>query len=456
MKKIIFSAKRIDLLIVLISSLMMILVLNLPFKAHPFGDKDSFFDEAKLVSFFLKDEVGYDQVTLTKAPAPVFIYAPTFLLTSAHPTDMDLWYRGVAINFVLATISLLMIYRAARNFFDEKTALISVMLLFLFPIHFYYIFGITAEVPAFFAASVIAFGWSRVYFNSRKLSNWLLFGFGLWLLIMCRPNALLILGLGFLALVYAFFKRKDFFREYGKKTFFTLTVCGLACFATLQLAKLVSANKKAYDQEGLFYFVAHQGRYQFREEPLDFRFWDDDVRPDSKDYKNWKLKAQELEETRIRTGKTSPEVYRDYLINDILGHPFITTRQFFVKSLFGHIYIVNSISPQSFHLGPLKGPFFYWAFLFVVNLINVLIIAGSFIFLFKTKDLLKYWPIWSITLGLLFFHGMMYMEPRYMLPSRIALHLMGAAGLYQIGWIRKKIDFVAKFVFPVKNRPVGA
>lgn len=443
-----FLTKRINIGIILISSLMMLVVLNLPFKAKPFGDKDSFFDEAKSMALFLKGEVGYEQVKLTKAPAPVFIYAPSFMFTSANPIDMDLWYRGVAINFILITISLMLIYRATRNLFDEKTALVSILLLFLFPIHFYYVLGITAEIPVFFAASVIAFAWSNVYSNPLKFSNWLLFGFGLWLLIMCRPNALLILVLGFLVLGYSFFKRKDFLVTFGKRTFYTLILCGLSCFATLKLASRVNENKKVYDQEGLFYFVAHQGRYQFREEPFDFRFWDDDIRPDSKDYKNWKLKAKDLDIYRIKTGKTNSEVYREYLINDILEHPFTTTRQFFIKSLFGQVYIVNSISPQNFHLGPLKGPFLYWAFLFVVNLINILIVIGSLVFLFKTKDLLKYWPLWSITLGLLLFHGMMYMEPRYMFPARVSLYLMSAAGLYSIGWVRRKMNFISKFVFP--------
>lgn len=449
-----FLTKRINIGIILISSLMMLVVLNLSFKAKPFGDEASFFDEAKSMALFLKGELGYEQVTLTKAPAPVFIYAPSFMFTSANPTDMDLWYRGVAINFILITISMMLIYRATRNLFDEKTALVAILLLFLFPIHFYYVFGITAEIPVFFAASVIVYAWSKVNSNSLKFSNWLLFGFGLWMLIMCRPNALLILGLGFLVLGYSFFRRKDFFNVYGKKTFYTLIICGLSCFATLKLAGVVNANKKVYDQEGLFYFVAHQGRYQFREEPLDFRFWDDDIRPDSKDYKNWKLKAGALDVYRIKTGKTNSEVYREYLINDILEHPFITTRQFFVKSLFGQVYIVNSIAPKDFHLGPIKGPFLYWAFLFVVNFINILIVIGSLIFLFKTKDLLKYWPLWSILLGLLLFHGMMYMEPRYMFPARVALYIMSAAGLYRIKWVKNKVNFIAKFVFP-NNTPTS-
>lgn len=423
-------------------------MLNLPFKAKPFGDEASFFDEAKSLSFFFKGKTPFEHLTITKAPAPVFIYAPAFLLTSNNPSDIDLWYRGIAINFILITASLLLIYKTARNFFDEKTALISIILLFIFPIHFYYVFGITAEVPAFFAASIVVFAWSEIYFNSLKFSNWFQFGFGLWLLIMCRPNSLLILGLGFLILAYSFFKRKDFFQQFGKKMFYTIVVCGLSCFATLKLANLINGSKEVFDQEGLFYFVAHQGRYQFREEPLDFRFWDDDIRPDSKDYKNWKIKAGELDLYRIKSGKTNAEVYREYLISDVLNHPFITARQFVVKSFFGQIYVLNSVSPQNFHLGPLKGPPFYWAFMFFVNLINILIVIGSLIFLFRTKDLLRYWALWSIVLALILFHAMMYMEPRYMFPGRAALYVMSAAGLYRLRWIKNRVDFIAKFVFP--------
>ena len=136
----------------------------------------------------------------------------------------------------------------------------------------------------------------------------------------------------------------------------------------------------------MFYFVAHQGRYQFREEPFDFRFWDNDNRPDSEDYKNWKIKANDLEIQRIKTGKTTAEVYREYLIDDVIENPFITIRQFFVKSFFGQVYIVNSITPQKFHIGPFSGPLFYWLFLVLVNFINILIVVGLFMFLFKTKN----------------------------------------------------------------------
>lgn len=446
LKNMLKSLGKIDFLIVLVSLIMMAIVLKLPFKAKPFGDENSFFDESKNLAFYIKGTLDFEKVTLTKAPAPVFIYTPVFLLTSDNPSNNDLWNRGVAINFILITVSLMLIYRTVKIFFDDKIGLIAFLLFFAFPIHFYYVFGVTAEVPAFFASALIIFSWSRVYHNSTKISNWLIFCFGLWLLIMCRPNALLILFLGFLVLLYSYFRRKDFFNEFGRKLFLTFMVCGLACFSTLKLANLFNSGKQVYDQEGLFYFVAHQGRYQFREEPFDFRFWDDEIRPDSKDYKNWKIKANDLELYRLKTGKSNSEVYKEYLINDIIENPFITIRQFFVKSFFGQVYIVNSITPQKFHLGPLNGPIYYWLFLFGVNFINILIIVGALIFLFISKDLLKYWPLWTIVLALLLFHGMMYMEPRYMFPARVPLYVMSAAGLYRLSFAKKFSNFASRLI----------
>ena len=56
-----------------------------------------------------------------------------------------------------------------------------------------------------------------------------------------------------------------------------------------------------------------------------------------------------------------------------------------------------------------------------------------------------------LIVSLLIFHGLTYMEPRYMFPSRVALYLMSAAGLYQLQSIKNKVNFIAKFVFPKTN-----
>jgi hypothetical protein len=237
---------------------------------------------------------------------------------------------------------------------------------------------------------------------------------------------------------------------FGKKLALTFCVVGLMGFGVLHVAKVITANKTGDNQQNLFYYVAHLGRFQFREEPTDFRFWDNDNRADSKDYQNWEKSGSELDAIMEKRHCSSQEVYKEFLINDVFEHPFWFTRQFFVKCFYGHVYFINSVKPDKFHLGPIHGVLGYWFIILLINSINIIIIFGAVLFLFKEKNLITYWLFWSVIIALLLFHGLTYMEPRYMFPARVALYIMSAAGLYRIKWVKKKVNFIAKFVFPNK------
>jgi 4-amino-4-deoxy-L-arabinose transferase-like glycosyltransferase len=452
MSKTIFSINRIDIIIVLISSLMMIVVLNLPFKAKPFGD-DTFHIEAKNMARYIKGAVSYDKVTVTKAPGPIIFYTPAYILAPSAATDNQLWVYATVFTFIIVTISLLLIFRIGSNLFSREVGLLAVVLFFIFPIHCYYSLGILAEVPAFFSLAVALYGWSKVFLNPNKKTGWILFVLGTWFLILNRPNTMLLLGFGFLVVAYSFFKRKEFFKAYGKQLALALFTIGLLSFGCLQAAKAITGTKSNKNQAGLFYYVANIGRYQFREEPTDFRFWDNDTRADSKDYQNWIKSEAALSVEIQKSNRSYNEVYKEFLINDALEHPFLFTRQFFVKCFFGHVYFINSVKPSEFHLGPIHGSVGYWFVILIINTINILLILGAFLFLFKTKNLIDYWLFWGVIVSLLIFHGLTYMEPRYMFPSRVALYLMSAAGLYQLKWLHRKVNFIAKFVFPT-NKPI--
>ena len=449
MKTINFSTSRVNIIIILISSLMMLIVLNLPFKAKPFGD-DTFHVEAKNMARYLKGAISYDKVTVTKAPGPIIFYTLPYLIAPSSATDNQLWVYATVFTFLIVTISLLLIFRIGTVLFSKEIGLLAILLFFIFPIHCYYSLGILAEVPAFFSLTVALYGWSIAFQNPNLKKGWILLILGLWFLILNRPNTMLILALGFLILAYSFFRRKEFFKMYGKKMALTFCTVGLLGFGVLQLAKVITGTKSNENQEGLFYYVAHIGRFQFREEPTDFRFWDNDNRADSKDYQNWGKSGGELAVVIEKTHKSSNQVYKEFLINDTFEHPFWFTRQFFVKCFYGHVYFINSVQPKDFHLGPIRGTAAYWFFILLINCVNLLLIFGAFVFLYKEKNLINYWPFWSVIVALLIFHGLTYMEPRYMFPSRVALYLMSAAGLYKIKWIRNKVLFIAKFVFPNK------
>jgi hypothetical protein len=447
MDKIDFSTSRITVFIVLVSTILTLLVSNLPFKANKFGDMN-FHIESKNAALFLKGKVDFDKVVITKAPGPVLFYTPVYLLAPVDATDDQLWLYAVVFLSILTTLSLLLIFRIGCSFFSKEVGLLALLLFFIFPIHCYYSFGILAEIPAFFSLSLAIFGWALAFKEPAKNLGWIILNVGLWLIIMNRPNTMLLLGLLLAVIIYSFFKNKPFFDDYGKKLAFTFLTVTILSFIGLQLAKRTTLNTSGENQETLFYFVAHQGRFQFREEPLDFRFWDSNNRSDSKDYQNWVKSREELAAEMTQTNRSFAAVYKDFVISDALAHPFWFARQFFVKSMYGNLNVISKVKPNEFKLGPFKGAIGYWSFLLILNFINLINLVGVILFLVKEKKLIKYWVFWGITLSLLVFHGLTYMEPRYIFPSKVALYLMSAAGLYRIHWINKVINTISVYMFP--------
>jgi hypothetical protein len=443
-----FSTIRMDWTIVLISILLMVFVLNLPFKANRFGDI-TFHEESKNLALFIKGQVSAGQVIITRAPGPILFYTPAYLLAPVDATDDQLWVYGVVFTSIIVIISLLMIFRISTTFFSKEVGLLNILLFFCFPIHCYYSLGILAEMPAFFSLALAIYGWSIVFYEPNKKRGWLLLTLGIWLLILNRPNAVLILGVLFLVIGYSFFKNKQFYEKYGKNLGFTFLSVLILGIGTFQLVNTINGTKVNGSQESLFYSVALQGRFQFREEPTDLRFWESDNRPDSKDYQNWIQCGNELNASVSETKLSAKEVYKTFIINDMLAHPFWTTRQVLVRSFYGHINIISKVQPEQFKMGPVHGTFAFWIFILLINSINIFVLVGVSLFFIKEKNLIHFWIFWGIWIGLVIFHSIIYMEPRYIFPSKVALYCMSAAGLYHIGWIKKIVDTMAFYLFPV-------
>ncbi len=445
-----FSTKRMNVFIVLVSSLLMLLVSNLPFKANRYGDMN-FHVESKNLALFIKGQIGFDKVVITKAPGPILFYTTAYLLAPADATDDQLWLYAVVFLSLITTLSLLLVFKIGYAFFSKEIGFLAVLLFFIFPIHCYYSFGILAEIPAFFSLTLAIFGWVLAYQEPNKKRGWFLLNLGIWFLIMNRPNTMLLLGLLFVVIIYYYFKNKFFYEKYGKKLIFTFLTVSLFSFGCLQLAKRTTLNKSGENQETLFYFVAHQGRFQFREEPFDFRFWDNTNRADSKDYQNWVNSRKELAAEMTKTNRSFAAVYKEFVVSDALAHPFWSIRQFFVKCMYGNLNIISKVKPHEFALGPFVGTFGYWSFLLILNSINLIALIGVGLFLIQEKNLMKYWIFWGIVLSLLAFHGLTYMEPRYIFPSKVALYLMSAAGLYRISWIKKWVNAISVYMFPTSK-----
>jgi len=433
-----FFSNKVNVFFISLSNKTMVVAFNLPFKNKPFGHKNHH-RGTKNAALYFKGKVSYDKLIISKAPGTIAYFTIPYLFAPSSATDDQLWYYGVFFNFLFITISLLLINKAATNLFSKEIGFLSVVLLIVFPLHSYYAMSIIGETAAFFSFCLALYGWSKVYQNPTKNKAWVLMILGISFMILNRPNTLLILPVGFLFLLYFYFKQKEFFINYGKKIAISLIISGAIGFSSLQMAKVINGSKYGHTQEGALNYVLLQGRYQFRNEPTDFRFWDNKNRADSKDYQEWKLKFGELERTIKQNNISYDKAYKDFIIPDYFKNPFLSARQFIVKCFYGQMYFINSIKPNNFKLGPLHGAVGYWSLLVLINSINLLVLIGVFIHLFTSKNNANYWLFWSIIVSLLLFHGLTYMEPRYMFPAKAAFCILGAAGLYRVSFFKKWI-----------------
>ncbi len=258
---------------------------------------------------------------------------------------------------------------------------------------------------------------------------------------------MLLLLLGFAVAAYAYFKNRTFFERYGKQMFLVLGSTLLAVFAVLFVAKKITAQKAKFDQENYFLYIAHQGRFQFREEPTDFRFWGADTRQGSKDYQNWVASEDRLLQVMQKTGQSDKAVYWKFVIDDSKAHPYWFVRQFFVKCIFGNVNIPNSVKPQEFVMGPLRGAKAYWLFILLLNLVNLMAMVGTLFFFCREKRLLRYWIFWGILIALFLFHGLTYMEPRYLFPAKSVIYVLGAAGFSTIPIVRRWLARASHWFF---------
>lgn len=390
-------------------------IANAPFKSKPFGDFD-FHVEAKTIALFLWGQKNYDVISITKAPGPVLFYITPYFLAGPNASDNQYWLSGILWNGVFMTMALFLIRASCQNFGSERAANISVLLIFILPLQVYYSLGILAEGPAFLGCSLMVYGYSRIYAKKQR-NSWIIFGGGVLLLALARPNAILVLPLLLLfALWERFIRKDDFFSKIWKKILVTLVVTSMMVMLVTVFVKELPNKRQTIKQEGYLGYVALIGRYQFREETWDWRFWDSDIRSDSKDYQHWKQKLSELNSPK--EGKTIEQQYFNFLVQDILEHPLISIKQFFVRAIFGHTLQVSSVSKDKFGVGSLKGTWFYWLFHLSLNFLNLSLLIMSVLFLIRNGGFHKFGILVMPWAALVFFHGIIYMEQRYLFPAR--------------------------------------
>ena len=90
-------------------------------------------------------------------------------------------------------------------------------------------------------------------------------------------------------------------------------------------------NQNQELQDNYLFYVMHHGRFQYKTEYFDWRFWDETKRPDSKDYQNWKKSVIDLSNKAKKDSVLLTDIYKEWLIKDAINNPFNIVIQAFIR-----------------------------------------------------------------------------------------------------------------------------
>lgn len=401
--------------------------MNLPFRAKMFGDLD-FHREAQHLAGWVYGTVPDSVVRISKAPGPVLFYAVPYVVASANADDATLWKFGVGWNFLWLTMALILLKDTATLLFSKTAGLIAVALAFILPLPLYYGIGILAETLAFVGVTFFCYGTARLFEkNSADKIGIAAIIWGMVALASARPNSLILYGLVPLILLWLAFGRHK--SEWAVLRSYWTAYAGSVLVMILMfiMIRQLPGYSQKTNQESYFVYVAHQGRFQFRMEPWDWRFWEDDIRADSRDYQAWRQSSGQLRAQMQQSGQPLQQVYGDWVWQDVMNNPGLIIQQFFIKTLFGHFLQISSVPSNNFKLGPLQGKTGYYLLIGSINVINLLIllsaIAGFIKYCKQKRFLLLIIAPW---LALIIFHGLIYMEQRYLFPARPVILILAS------------------------------
>ncbi len=420
-----FKLDKFDLFLIGFVIFLYAVIALLPIAPKKFGDH-VFFKEAKIIAEVLHGVKQKEEIIISRAPGPVLFYAIPYSLIPSGSTDNQYWLAGLVWTICWICFSVLLIRRAAAILSGWWGGWFAAIISLFIPLIIYYSYGVNAEPVAFIASAIACYAWAKLAFSDDKTNSTakalFLMCFGLTLVILARPNAILILPIGLLASIVMFLGKTDV--ERAKLTFMAVVITGIASVSCLQIVSIASSGGQ---QDNLYHVIFH-GRFQYRTEVWDWRFWDNETRAGSADYELFTQENAILSERSRQEGFSLLQLKKEWAVQDALDHPFITIQQAAVRSLTLHLFLVNSKPPAAFRVAFIPGNVIFILFHIVLNLAYLVVLVSSLYFVFANwRRLFSYWMLWGLHPALLIFHALTYAEPRYMIPALPGLIIMTGA-----------------------------
>jgi hypothetical protein len=424
-----FALDAWDGLLLLVLLLEFFAVSRLPFAAKPMGDLN-FYLEAKALAAALKGSGPWADVAVSRGPAPVLYYTIPFLLVPAHAGEETFWRVGFYWNVLWMGVALLALRRAGAAVSGTLGGLGAACLVLASPFGVYYAFGISAEPPAYLAAAVLSQAWAARMARTHSAPMgvpWLAV-LALGGLLLSRPNAVLVLPLLTLSALLLARHPRNAASVRALAWLVALTTV-LVLAAPMALRLLPRTQPGSSQLENLSHVVLH-GRFQYRTEPFDWRYWDDETRQGSADYAGWVHVSDSLEQAAEAAHTPVSPLRWQWIVKDLRDHPWVTFQCAAVRLLTLNLAFVNSKQPDAFRMGPISGPVAYWLFHAAVNLAWVTVLALALRSVVRRpRDLPLYGPLWAPWTALLLFHLFTYAEPRYLFPGQPGIVVLAAVAL---------------------------
>jgi len=451
------AGRRIDMfdavmLILLIATFIGVAIL--PFAPKKFGDL-VIHREAKALGLAFRGAGPWEEVRIARAPFPVLYYAIPYLAVPSGSDDDTYWRAAFAWTVVWMGVSLVLVRRSGEFLGGPVVGKTAALFTLVSPFSVYYSYGILAETPAYIGVVLFTYAYLRWKSSPRDLSksrvDIFFLSLGLLIFVLSRPNAVLLLVLGFgigaSRLRTGTRNQKPEGRFVSAAVLATIMLIGGVTVLLVRRDGGVGSNS----QNENFAMVALQGRFQFRSEFWDFNTWPDV--PNNADFLEFNRKRAEFQQTSLQTGVPESTLRWRWIVGDFLQHPGITVRAAGVKMLALHFAFVHSLEPENFHFVFLRGVWGYALFHLGVNAFTVVLVIGSVLFVATHRHtLLDYWVLWGPWLALTVFHVMTYAEARYLFPSRSGLVLMASAAL--VPWVQARF-FQRTESFPA-SQSIGA
>ena len=433
------KSDKADFMLALGTLCIFITLVYAPLKPKKMGDGNFHVETKKLVTVLLGDG-DWNNFRITKAPGPNLYYAIPYALKGTSGEDHAYWLAGIVWNLIFMILAVLLVKRIGSQLFGPKAGIFAGVLMLLFPVHIYYAMGINGESMVYISFILLLYGgikWTNEGEQALKSRGWWYFLLGSISLILARLNFVVVVPLLILFLLARVKVKNPGYLRRGLLIYcFFIVVFAVALRITLDH---LPGNKGHHYHDNYSAYVLHLGRFQFREEPWDWRFWQSELRSGSQDYIQWMENEKTLNEKIEAEGRLYSKVYHEWVIDDYISYPLMTLKQFLVKAIYGNIFIVNSLQPDNFNIGPIKGKTGYFVFHAIVNVVNLFIIIGFLGFIWTRKNVLlnTYWLILILFLSFIGFYAMTYMEPRYMFPVRVIYIL--TASEFWLSLFRKQV-----------------